>query len=1015
MKILICNERFLFRFGVDRVLIILGKGLNDLGHDIFIMGNRFDREIVEPFASKIIKVPSEVEYINQNEYVLAWLEHTWDQHFSHGGAPDIVLVGGWPFFLAIPFFREKGCKVVFSDHGVVPLDGYSGHHLSVLEKLKKFRKQNLKYSSMIIGVSQFIVRSQSYPDSNNTTKVHYILNGADHMDMKIWSSKKIDLKVPTHYSKKEIDILKTERTKIILLLGRWEPGCYKNSEAAFDILAKILSVFPNCALLILADPSELKIPQNLQDAIIPIGFPDDDALANIMKKVDLGLSVSLWEGFNLPIAEMQWRGKPVLAFNIGAHSEVILHPWYLCQDRNEMVSKACEILGGQGLDSEIKKDSLEKFRNYFRWNRVISDYNELFEKLIQEPVDEGYDRLSLIVDVTNASRDPANSGVIRVTRRLSREFQRYLDPIFVVWDSGTSCYVLPTKQEAHQLSQFNGPVLTDERRMSPNDYRIPLEEYLCDINDDNIWLIFPETLSEKYGRIARRFARTYGIKLAAIFHDSIPILFPELCKDVATRDNHSQYMIGLAECDVVIPNSNFSADCLKKFWKDNKIKGCTISPDPLPGEFGGFERIQKLREPSQNEINILCVSTLEPRKNHKKLVEACLLMQEGHPELDWSLTLVGNRYTGAFEIADFIEEISAKNPRIKWLGIVDDAKLHKLYEDATFTVYPSFIEGFGMPILESLWHGRPCICHQEGVMAELAAEGGCLTTNVLDENILSESIYKLCSDRSLLSKLSREAIGRKIKTWADYALEFISILESQDIRGYSAKRNAIPEDNRDWQEILYPECLCEHWQMNHSERLAITALLSRHKPRCSIEIGTYRGGSLSLISQYSEIVFSIDIDPSLPEKFGHLKNVCFLTGPSSEILPILLNELDNENFPVDFILIDGDHSAEGIKYDIECLLSYIPNRPLLVMMHDSFNPECRRGMLEAKWQSSLYVDWVDLDFVPGRIIEHNGPTKGEMWGGLALAYFKPSIRKRAINFNLSANMMHEIIKKNRQS
>ena len=85
---------------------------------------------------------------------------------------------------------------------------------------------------------------------------------------------------------------------------------------------------------------------------------------------------------------------------------------------------------------------------------------------------------------------------------------------------------------------------------------------------------------------------------------------------------------------------------------------------------------------------------------------------------------------------------------------------------------------------------------------------------------------------------------------------------------------------------MYPGCLRENWQMHDSERLALTALLARRRPRCAIEIGTYQGGSLSLLSQYCEMVFSIDIDPDIPQKLRHLNNVSFLTGPSSAVLPL---------------------------------------------------------------------------------------------------------------------------------
>ena len=106
------------------------------------------------------------------------------------------------------------------------------------------------------------------------------------------------------------------------------------------------------------------------------------------------------------------------------------------------------------------------------------------------------------------------------------------------------------------------------------------------------------------------------------------------------------------------------------------------------------------------------------------------------------MTLVGNRYVGASDIANYVQDISKQNSRIKWLGVVDNIILHELYEEAMFTVYPSIIEGFGMPILESIWHGKPCICYQEGEMSEIAAKADALTTDVLDENKLSDDIYQ---------------------------------------------------------------------------------------------------------------------------------------------------------------------------------------------------------------------------------------------------------------------------------
>jgi len=1011
MHILICNERFLFRFGLDRALIILGKGLKESGHTISIMANKYDRNVLETFATKIIDIPeAQNNYLNSNELTEQWINSRWNSFFNESNKPDIVIIGGWPFFSTIPFFKKMEIPVIFLDCGAVPLEGYTNGVLVTQQKLREMRKKYLKDASSIIAISDFIATTQSKVDTDNQIPVNKILLGADHLDMKIWKMRSSNNKSRIIDS---FNAIKNEGKHCILNLGRWEPNCYKNSESVFDIMRKIKEKLPNTVLFVLNDPSTIQIPPDLQNFISPLGFPDDTELAYLMKNVDLGISTSLWEGFNLPLAEMQWLNVPVLVFNKGAHPEVVMHPWYLCKNIDEMAAKAIKILNRDELDPATKKISQDKFHTFFTWERVIKQYQDIFIREMFRERGAASDNLTVFIDVTNAARDTANSGVIRVTRRICREFQKYVTVLFVLWDDDRKQYVFPTQSEFRQLSQFNGPVFNKDCFISPDSGRVLLGSYLEKHPYIRKWLIFSETIQETRASVIRRFARVNNISLGAIFYDAIPVLHSDLCKDIAVKNNHGNYMKGLAECDIVIPISGYSAACLQQYWKSNNINAnCPVLPNLLPGEFGGSKRNYAVLNPDLNSIQILCVSTLEPRKNHKTLIEACLLLQKEHPELDWTLTLVGNKYAGAFEIADEVQQISKNNPRIRWLGVVSDTALHRLYEEATFTVYPSIIEGFGMPILESIWHGKPVICSDQGVMSELAHDGGCLTVDILNPRDLSKAIYRLCTDRALLLKLSKDATERPLKSWEEYTVQFLSILGigPADKRPPGLSESAFTKPSPAWEDILYPSCLCENWQMNHSERMALTALLLRHRPRCSIEIGTYKGGSLSLISQISKHVYSLDIDPSIPENFGHFKNVTFLTGLSTVSLPLLLKALDAEKIPVEFILIDGDHSAEGVKKDLNTVLAYVPKKPLFILMHDSGNPECRRGMLEADWNNSPYVQWVDLDFIPGRIVENGSSSDGEMWGGLALAYLTPTSRDAPCLVNRTANNMYEFMK-----
>jgi glycosyltransferase involved in cell wall biosynthesis len=603
--------------------------------------------------------------------------------------------------------------------------------------------------------------------------------------------------------------------------------------------------------------------------------------------------------------------------------------------------------------------------------------------------------VTLIIDVTASSQDPGNSGVLRVARQLCRELQKYMDPIFVIWKPDLNCYILPMKKQYLHLQHFHGPSLTDEERLSKRGRLILLHDYLETDERDRYWLILPEIISEISAVQRRYYARKNNLKIAAIFHDAIPVLHPEFCSEEIIN-NHPYYMSGLSKCDVVIPISEYSGKCLKTFWDQNNVKGCPIQANPLPGEFSGTERNTKIPDKLPRVIKMLFVSTLEPRKNHLRLAESCLIMKEKHPEVQWRLRLVGSRYSGNGDIPEFIQSISKRNKNIKWLGAVDDNSLIDLYNDATFTVFPSIIEGFGMPILESIWFGKPCICSQNGVMGELAEGGGCLATDVEDANTLSEAIHRLSTDDKFFLQLSKEAATRKVIKWSEYAEKLISILKAPR----TLEQRAVGDVRKTFQEIVYPGQVNSKCLMSNSERLALTALLARHKPEYSIAICAYDECLLALFSEYSKSVFTILVDSEMGRKNGKYGNMSFLTGNSGKIVPLLLKELDKENMPVDFVFIYMGYSTGKGKRDIDAVLSYVPKKPLFLVLYNSFNPEVRKDLLEAEWKKSPYVHWVDLDFIPGRMVRADKNDMESMTGGLSMVYLSPEKCDKAMDLGL---------------
>jgi hypothetical protein len=167
-----------------------------------------------------------------------------------------------------------------------------------------------------------------------------------------------------------------------------------------------------------------------------------------------------------------------------------------------------------------------------------------------------------------------------------------------------------------------------------------------------------------------------------------------------------------------------------------------------------------------------------------------------------------------------------------------------------------------------------------------------------------------------------------------------------------------------------------------------------------------------MISRYAKKVHSIDCSPTCKENLGsHFRNVEFYTGDSRELLPSVLKRIQENQEPLGFVLIDGDHSTTGVKSDVNSVLRYTPVRPLYVVFHDSFHPRSRRGLLAADWEHCPYLHYVEIDFVPGvfHYEAYDTAKPRSMYGGLALALLLPEKRTDELTVHQSQKGLFDTV------
>lgn len=160
--------------------------------------------------------------------------------------------------------------------------------------------------------------------------------------------------------------------------------------------------------------------------------------------------------------------------------------------------------------------------------------------------------------------------------------------------------------------------------------------------------------------------------------------------------------------------------------------------------------------------------------------------------------------------------------------------------------------------------------------------------------------------------------------------------------------------------------------------------------------------------EYSERVYSLDINPESSQFLaGKFPNVEYVVGDSKLTLPPILAELQETQSGPMFVLIDGDHAASAVLADTTSVLAFRPRFPMVVMGHDSFNPDCRAGLLQAEWTNNPHVHYVEIDFVHGSIL-NRGVPRMQMWNGLFLALLLPQTRAGTLLVSQRHKLLFEV-------
>lgn len=256
--------------------------------------------------------------------------------------------------------------------------------------------------------------------------------------------------------------------------------------------------------------------------------------------------------------------------------------------------------------------------------------------------------------------------------------------------------------------------------------------------------------------------------------DITTVLFPEF---------HTKANIRLHDRKIAfVKDAVHKIVAISECTKNDLVKHCDISADRIKVIYPGCDHdrfrviaeddvLPVLRKYGLSPGYILFVSTIEPRKNVERLVEAFeRLARMGKPSEQ--LVLVGAKGWLSEKIYRRIENSPLKN-QITWLGQMPEEDLPSIYNGAGLLAYPSIYEGFGLPVVEAMACGVPVVATKTSSVPEIVQDAGLLVDPYNAEE-LAGAMHALLKDQQLRREMAERAVARaQFFSWGKMAREML--------------------------------------------------------------------------------------------------------------------------------------------------------------------------------------------------------------------------------------------------
>jgi len=260
--------------------------------------------------------------------------------------------------------------------------------------------------------------------------------------------------------------------------------------------------------------------------------------------------------------------------------------------------------------------------------------------------------------------------------------------------------------------------------------------------------------------------RNKNIKKFTLIHDLIPLILENQASFNVFKDLYKNIKEDYGRNNFYFTNSLSTMKDFKKYFPNVEDKRMIVTYLACDEKFKPYDRdgietvIEKYNIPKGKKY-VLSLCTLEERKNLTRALKAFICFIKKNSIDDLYFVLAGGHHKDFLEkINKEIENFGEYKDKIIKTGYVDDGDLPFLYSGALWFTYTSLYEGFGLPVLEAMSSGCPCLVSDNTSLPEVTGGEGAVFVSPSSDSAHIEAYEKLYFDKELREKLRTRGLNR---------------------------------------------------------------------------------------------------------------------------------------------------------------------------------------------------------------------------------------------------------------